>query len=82
MEGQLLDRVAARFGRVETRQRFTRFPRGMLAELPRKTCWSTAEHAGEPSPDGMGAPAQPGPVGHRSPAPSQCWGERVGACLF
>jgi SRSO17 transposase len=25
----------------------------MLAELPRKTCWSIAEHAGETSPDGM-----------------------------
>lgn len=53
LEGQLLDRVAARFGRVETRQRFTRFLRGMLAELPRKSCWSLAEHAGEASPDGM-----------------------------
>jgi SRSO17 transposase len=53
LEGQLLDRVAGRFPRVETRQRFTRFLRGMLAELPRKTCWSIAEHAGETSPDGM-----------------------------
>jgi SRSO17 transposase len=53
LEGQLLDRVAGRFGRVETRQRFARFLRGMLAELPRKTCWSIAEHAGETSPDGM-----------------------------
>jgi SRSO17 transposase len=53
LEGQLLDRVAARFPRVETRQRFTRFLRGMVAELPRKTCWSIAEHAGEPSPEGM-----------------------------
>jgi SRSO17 transposase len=53
LEGQLLDRVAARFPRVETRQRFTQFLRGMLAELPRKTCWSIAEHAGETSPDGM-----------------------------
>jgi SRSO17 transposase len=53
VEGQLLSRVAARFPRVETRQRFTRFLRGMLAELPRKTCWSIAEHAGETSPDGM-----------------------------
>ncbi|OZM76661.1 hypothetical protein CFP66_39815 [Pseudonocardia sp. MH-G8] len=53
LEGQLLDRVAGRFSRVETRQRFTRFLRGMLAELPRKTCWSIAEHAGETSPDGM-----------------------------
>ena len=38
---------------METRQRFTRFLGGMLAELPRKTCWSIAEHAGEPSPHGM-----------------------------
>jgi hypothetical protein len=38
---------------VETRQRFARFLDGMLAELPRKNCWSIAEHAGDPSPDGM-----------------------------
>jgi SRSO17 transposase len=25
----------------------------MLAELPRKNCWTIAEHAGDPSPDGM-----------------------------
>jgi SRSO17 transposase len=53
VEGQLLDRVAARFPRVETRHRFTWFLRGMLAELPRKTCWSIAEQAGEQNPDGM-----------------------------
>ena len=53
VEGQLLARVAGRFPQVETRQRFTRCLRGMLAELPRKTCWSIAEHAGETSPDGM-----------------------------
>jgi SRSO17 transposase len=53
LEGQLLDRIAGRFGRVETRQRFTWFLRGMTAELPRKTCWSIAEHAGENTPDGM-----------------------------
>jgi SRSO17 transposase len=53
LEGQLLDRVAGRFPRVETRQRFVWFLRGMAAELPRKTCWSIAEHAGEASPDGM-----------------------------
>jgi SRSO17 transposase len=50
---QLLDRIAARFARVETRQRFARFLAGMLAELPRKNCWTIAEHAGEPSPHGM-----------------------------
>ncbi len=26
---------------------------GLLAELPRKNCWTIAEHAGDPSPDGM-----------------------------
>jgi hypothetical protein len=29
------------------------FLRGMLAELPRKTCWSIAEHAGEASLNAM-----------------------------
>jgi hypothetical protein len=36
LEGQLLDRVAGRFPRVETRQRLARFLRGMVAEPPRK----------------------------------------------
>ena len=65
LEGQLLDRVAARFGRVETRQRFTWFLRGMTAELPRKTCWSIAEHAGENTPDRMQHLLKPGGLGHR-----------------
>jgi SRSO17 transposase len=50
---ELLDRVAGRFARVETRRRFAAFLRGMLAELPRKNCWTIAEHAGDRSPDGM-----------------------------
>jgi SRSO17 transposase len=53
LEGQLLDRVAGRFPRVETRQHFAGFVRGMLAELPRKSCWSIAEHAGQASPNAM-----------------------------
>ena len=53
MERELLDRVAGRFARVETRRRFARFLRGMLAELPRKNCWTIAEHAGDTTPDGM-----------------------------
>lgn len=53
MERELLDRVAGRFARVETRRRFARFLRGMLAELPGKNCWSIAEHAGDTTPDGM-----------------------------
>jgi SRSO17 transposase len=53
LQTQLLDRVAGRFARVETRRRFARFLGGMLAELPRKNCWTIAEHAGEASPHGM-----------------------------
>jgi SRSO17 transposase len=45
--------VASRFARVETRRRFAGFLDGMLAELPRKNCWTIAEHAGDPSPHGM-----------------------------
>lgn len=53
MVEELLDRVAGRFGRVETRRRFGGFLRGMLAELPRKNCWTIAEHAGDSTPEGM-----------------------------
>jgi SRSO17 transposase len=50
---ELLGRVARRFGRVEPRQRARAFVRGLLADLPRKNCWTIAEHAGDASPDGM-----------------------------
>jgi SRSO17 transposase len=53
MRAQFLDRVGGRFARVETRLRFARFLDGMLAELPRKNCWTIAEHVGESSPVGM-----------------------------
>ncbi|MGH9258456.1 MAG: IS701 family transposase [Acidimicrobiales bacterium] len=49
----LLGRVAGRFGRVEPRRRAKAFVLGLLADLPRKNCWTIAEHAGDPSPDGM-----------------------------
>lgn len=45
--------MAGRFGRVEPRRRFAAFLDGMLAELPRKNCWTIAEHVGEPGPGGM-----------------------------
>ena len=48
-----MGRVAARFSRVEPRRRVRAFVAGLLAELPRKNCWTIAEHAGEDSPDGM-----------------------------
>lgn len=45
--------MAGRFGRVETRRRVRGLLLGLLADLPRKNCWSIAEHAGDASPDGM-----------------------------
>jgi SRSO17 transposase len=50
---ELLGRVAGRFGRVEPRRRARAFVYGLLADLPRKNCWTLAEHAGDASPDGM-----------------------------
>jgi SRSO17 transposase len=49
----LLGRVAGRFARVELRRRTRAFVLGLLADLPRKNCWTIAEHAGDASPDGM-----------------------------
>ena len=53
MLDELLERVAGRFGRVEPRRRIRSFVLGLLADLPRKNCWSIAEHAGDATPDGM-----------------------------
>jgi SRSO17 transposase len=50
---KLLDRMAGRFARVETRRRAGRFVCALLADLPRKNCWSVAEHAGDGDPYGM-----------------------------
>lgn len=49
----LMARIAGRFGRVEPRRRARAFVLGLLADLPRKNCWTIAEYAGEASPDGM-----------------------------
>ena len=48
-----MTRIGARFRRVEPRHRARALVLGLLAELPRKNCWTIAEHAGDPSPDGM-----------------------------
>jgi SRSO17 transposase len=50
---RLLDRMAGRFARVETRRRTRSLVFGLLADLPRKNCWTIAEHAGEKTPHGM-----------------------------
>ena len=39
--------------RVEPRRRMRRLILGLLADLPRKNCWTIAEWAGEANPDGM-----------------------------
>jgi SRSO17 transposase len=53
MFDELMGRVAGRFGRVEPRRRARAFVLGLLADLPRKNCWSIAEHAGDVAPGGM-----------------------------
>jgi SRSO17 transposase len=45
--------VGERFRRPEPRRRVRDFVRGLLAPLPRKNCWTIAEHAGDAGPDGM-----------------------------
>ncbi|GGY18843.1 hypothetical protein GCM10010299_25690 [Streptomyces tanashiensis] len=48
-----MGKVAGRFARVEPRRRARAFVLGLLADLPRKNCWTIAEHAGNASPAGM-----------------------------
>src|SRR5450432_4476011 len=48
-----MTRAGARFSRVEPRRRARAFVLGLLAELPRKNCWTIAEQAGDATPDGM-----------------------------
>jgi len=50
---EVMGRIAGRFSRVEPRRRARAFLLGLLAELPRKNCWTIAEHAGDATPDGM-----------------------------
>lgn len=53
MFDEFVDRIAGRFARVEPRRRVRSLLGGLLAELPRKNCWTLAEHAGDRTPDGM-----------------------------
>jgi SRSO17 transposase len=49
----VLDRLAGRFTRVETRRTAAEFVTGLLADLEVKTSWQLAEHAGHDRPDAM-----------------------------
>ncbi len=46
-------RVAARFYRLEVRERARRYVTGLLGRVDRKNCWQLAEYVKEPTPDGM-----------------------------
>jgi SRSO17 transposase len=50
---EVMGPVAGRVAPVELLRRVRAFVRGLLADLPRKNCWTIAEHAGDASPDGM-----------------------------
>lgn len=50
---QLMGRIAGRFSRVEPRRSARAFVLGLLSDLPKKNCWTIAEHAGDATPDGM-----------------------------
>lgn len=45
-----MDRIAGRFARVEPCRRIRHLVLGLLADLPRKNCWTIAEWAGEATP--------------------------------
>jgi SRSO17 transposase len=49
----LHSRIAGRFVRAEPRRRVLAYLRGLLGQIERKNGWQLAEHAGEPTPDGM-----------------------------
>jgi hypothetical protein len=53
MFDELMGLIGSRFGRVEPRRRARAFVLGLLAELPRKNCWTIAERCGDATPDGM-----------------------------
>ncbi|MFF3940363.1 IS701 family transposase [Streptomyces phaeofaciens] len=48
-----MSRIGGRFARVEPRLRARQLVLGPLADLPRKNCWTIAEHTGDTSPDGL-----------------------------
>lgn len=48
-----MGRIAGRFVRVEPRRRARAFVLGLLSNLPRKNCWTLAEHAGDANSYGL-----------------------------
>jgi SRSO17 transposase len=50
---ELVERIAPRFRRVEPRRRVRTYLQGLLCPVERKNGWQLAEHAGDPTPDGV-----------------------------
>jgi SRSO17 transposase len=50
---EVMERIGARFGRVEPRRRALAYLRGLLSPIERKNGWQLAEMAGDPTPDGV-----------------------------
>lgn len=48
-----MSRIPGRFVRVEPRRRAREFVLGLLSDLPRKNCWTLAEHTGDATPYGL-----------------------------
>ena len=51
--GALMDRVRPRFARFEPARHAAALVQGLLSGLPRKNCWTIAEHRGDARPDGL-----------------------------
>ena len=49
----VMERIGARFGRVEPRRRALAYLRGLLSPVERKNGWQLAEVAGDRTPDGV-----------------------------
>jgi SRSO17 transposase len=50
---ELMGRLGPHFARVEPFQQAGKYVRGLMSDLPRKNCWTLAEHAGDRTPDRM-----------------------------
>ncbi len=48
-----MSQIAARFARVEAYRSACDLVTGLMSDLPRKNCWTIAEHVGHRSPDGL-----------------------------
>ena len=51
--GELHGRLSRCFARVEPLQQARKYVTGLMSDLPRKNCWTLAEHAGDRTPDRM-----------------------------